>query len=179
MSIVILFGVAMLFSCQNRINSLRKMNQNPLTPQTIEKAVNLVYTDSGTVALTLTSPKLLDFRNLDFPYQEFPNGVVVHFYDDNKEENIIIADYAIVFQETNLINLIGNVKITLSDSTVLTAEQLYWDRKEQWVFTDQPYTVKMPNGTVNNGQGFDANQKFTNFISRINTGKHYIEDKDK
>ncbi len=168
--------IVLLFSCQNRINKVRQLEEKSYVPQTVETDVNLVYTDSGKVAATLKSPKLLDYANLDFPYREFPKGVSVAFYDKGKK-NTVVADYAISYEETGLVDLRGHVKIVTGDSTVLTAQQLYWDQDRKWVFTDLDYTIKMSNGTVNSGKGFDANQNFTNFISRSNTGVHYIKDK--
>lgn len=177
-SIATLLFVAMLFSCQGRINKVRQMDEKDFSPQTEELSVHIIYTDSGKVAAKLKSPKLLDYSNLDFPYREFPDGVNVEFYDDKDEKNTVVADYAIIYDETDLVDLRGNVEIVTSDSTVLHSKQLYWDQNKErkWLFTDQEYTLIMNNGTTNKGQGFDSDDKFNNFISRSNTGIHYIED---
>lgn len=177
--IVTLFFVTMLFSCHDRLDKVRKMNVTEFTPITVEKGVHLVYTDSGEMALKLRSPLLLDYSQLEFSYREFPEGLHLDFYDDQDKKNIVIADYAIIYTETNLVDLQGHVKIVTADSTILNCQQLYWDRSRHWLFTDQDYTIKMNNGTINSGSGFDANQKFDNFISRSNTGIHYIEDQKK
>lgn len=178
-SIAAIFFVAMLFSCQGRINAVRELDTDNFSPQVEEGGVNLIYTDSGKVAAKLRSPKLLDYRNLKFPYQEFPKGVSVDYYDNNDKKNTVIADYAIVYTETDLVDLRGHVKIVTGDSTILNAKQLYWDRKRKWIFSDVDYTLKMTNGAVNEGKGFDANEKFDNFISRSNTGIQYIDEKNK
>lgn len=177
-SIAALFFVAMLFSCQDRLNLVRKMDTDNFGPQTEEKGVNLVYTDSGKVKVKLRSPKMLDYSNLDFPYREFPDGISLDFYDDEDQKNTVVSDYAIIYQETNLVDLQGNVKIVTGDSTVLKAHQLYWDRSRKWVFSDVDYTIKMTNGALNQGKGFDANENFNNFISRSNTGIQYIDESD-
>lgn len=177
-SIAASFFAAMLFSCEGRINEVRQMDQEHFGPQTEEKIVNLVYTDSGKVAFTLKSPQMLDFSQLKFPYREFPEGISVEFFDDHNKKNTVEADYAIMYNNTNLVDLQGHVKIVTSDSTILIAQQLYWDRKREWVFTDYDFTIKMNNGTVNNGEGFDANEKFDNFIARSNTGTHFIEEEN-
>lgn len=177
-SIATLLFVAMLFSCQKRIDKIRQMDEKDFSPQTEQFDVNLIYTDSGKVAAKLKSPKLLDYSNLDFPYREFPDGVHVVFYDDKNKENTVVADYAIIYDETELVDLRGNVEIVTSDSTILNSKQLYWDqnKERQWLFTDQEYTLRMNNGTTNDGQGFDSDEKFNNFISRSNIGIHYVKD---
>lgn len=180
-SIVIILFMAMLFSCQGRLDEVRQMDSKKFSPQTEEFDVNLIYTDSGKVAAKLKGPKLLDFSNLDFPYREFPDGAKLDFFDDQNKKNTVVADYAIVYDVTGLVDMQGNVEIFTGDSTKLEANQLYWDQNEnrKWVFTDQEYTIEMSDGTVNEGQGFDSDEKFNNFISRSNVGIHYVQDEEK
>lgn len=176
-SIAAILFAAMLFSCQGRINKVRQLGLKDFSPATEETMVNAVYTDSGLVTLNLKSPLVLDFTNLEFPYRESPDGIEVDFYDKDRKKNTVFADYAIVYEKTNLIDLQGNVKIILSDSTILRANQLYWDQEKKWVFTDEEYSLSLTNGTINEGQGFDSDENFNNFISRSNIGVHQIEEK--
>lgn len=177
-SIVAIVFATMLFSCQNRLNQVRSWDKDELAAQTSGEGINLFYTDSGNVKANLRSPYMLDFSNQEFPYREFPKGLEVEFFDENNKKNTVIADYGIVYQETGLVDLQGNVEIVTSDSTVLHAKQLYWDQKQQWVFSDIDYSIKMKSGALNDGEGFDANENFNKFNSRSNTGIQYI-DQDK
>ena len=70
----------------------------------------------------------------------------------------------------------GDVVVVTSDSTKLTADQLYWDQVRNWVFTDHPNTIRFKNGAINEGKGFDSNQEFTNFRSRSNVGVQILEE---
>jgi LPS export ABC transporter protein LptC len=166
----------MLFACEGNLNEVQKMGNALQGPQSTTKAINLFYTDSGKVVANLRSPKMLNFSQEEFPYREFPIGVEVDFFDEDSTKNTIISDYAIIYNITNIIDLRGNVKVITSDSTVLNSQQLYWDESENWLFTDQYYTLQMPNGAVNEGEGFDANQNFDNFNSRTNVGIQYIDE---
>ena len=147
-------------------------------PQAIGKAINLKYTDSGRMVANLRGAVMRDFSNKDFPYREFPEGVRVVFFDEQNQRNTVTADYAVVYENTGLIDLQGNVVIITSDSTRLEADQLYWDQNQSWVFTDRPNTIRFENGAVNRGQGFDSNQEFSNFRSRSNIGVQIIDDKE-
>ena len=147
-------------------------------PQAIGEGIHLKYTDSGKIVASLRSEKLLDFTNKLFPFREFPEGVRVEFFDEANQKNTVTADYAIVYETTNLIDLRGNVVILTSDSTKLQADQLYWDQSKNWIFTDRPNTIQFKNGAINKGQGFDASQDFSTFISRSNVGIQIIEDKE-
>ena len=136
--------------------------------------VNLFYTDSGKVVTNLMAPKLLDYSNLEFSYQEFPEGIEVHFFDEDKKSTVI-SDYAIRYNETGIVDLRENVVLTTADGNVLNAQQLYWDQNNKWVFTDQPYRITFSDGSFNDGARFDANEDFTVFLSRKNDGVQLID----
>ena len=177
--IVATFFAAMLFSCEGNLEGVRAMEIPEDAPQAIGTGINLKYTDSGIVVATLKSEKMRDFSNKVFPYREFPNGLVVEFFDEENMKNTVTANYGIIYNETGIIDLQGDVVVVTSDSTRLTAEQLYWDQTNNWVFTDEPNTIRFKNGAVNEGQGFDSNQEFSNFRSRSNVGVQIIEEENK
>lgn len=175
LSIVTILFVTMLFSCEGNLKDVREMQLPEDAPQAVGTGINLKYTDSGKVVAILRSEKMMDFSNKPFPYREFPEGLEVEFYED-KEKNTVTADYGVIYNETGLIDLQGNVVVITSDSTRLTAEQLYWDQANNWIFTDRPNTIRFGNGALNEGQGFDSNQEFSNFRSRSNVGVQIIEE---
>lgn len=148
-------------------------------PQAIAEGINLKYTDSGKVVATLKSDKMRDFSNKEFPYSEFPDGLEVEFFGKDNEKTIVTANFGVIYDETGLIDLQDDVVVITSDSTRLTADQLYWDQTLNWVFTDRPNTIQFQNGAVNEGEGFDSNQEFSNFRSRSNVGVQIIEDEEK
>lgn len=175
-SIAVSVLTAMLFSCEGNLKEVKEMEKDFLQPQSKIYDINLFYTDSGAVRANLRSPLMLDYSNRDFPFREFPQGIELDFFEQDSSKNNIVSDYAIQYLETGLIDLRDNVKILTSDSTILTGPQLYWDQQREWLFTDYPYTLKLPNGARNQGEGFDSDQKFNTFNSRSNTGIQYIQD---
>ena len=166
----------MFFSCEGNLQGVREMEVPEDAPQAIGQGINLTYTDSGKVVATLKSDKMRDFSNKDFPYREFPEGLSVEFFDENDEKNTVTANYGVVYESTGLIDLQGDVVVITSDSTILTASQLYWDQSQNWVFTDHPNTIRFQNGALNEGMGFDSNQEFSNFRSRSNVGVQILNE---
>ena len=75
----------------------------------------------------------------------------------------------------DLIDLQGNVVITTSDNRVLKTEQLYYDQKKEWLFTNKPVTFRTEMDIIN-GNGFDSNSKFTNAEVLEVTGIITVED---
>ncbi len=168
----------MLFACDGNLRQVNKYNQEVDVPQGVAKDINLFYTDSGKVKANLRSPKMLDYTQESFPYRVFPVGVEVDFFNNDSTKNTIRADSAIIYDQSDLIDMRQNVKIVTSDSLILTTSQLYWDTSKEWIFTDRNYTIQQSNGSKNDGLGFDASQDFEVYNSRTNTGIQVIEDEE-
>ncbi|MEZ4859455.1 MAG: LPS export ABC transporter periplasmic protein LptC [Flavobacteriaceae bacterium] len=174
-AVVILVTIA-LFACEGNYKNVQELSLKDGAPSSEGVEVNLFYTDSGQVVTNLMAPKLLDYSNFEFSYQEFPEGIEVHFFDKEKKSTVT-SKYAIRYNETGIVDLRENVVLTTADGNVLNAQQLYWDQKNKWVFTDQPYRITFSDGSFNDGERFDANEDFTVFLSRNNDGVQMIDQK--
>ena len=173
-SVMTLLVVIALFSCEGNYKNIQKMNLKDEEPGAVGKTINLKFTDSGKVTVNLIAPVLKDYSNFKFPYREFPEGITLYFWDED-EKSTVTSDYAVEYKSTGLIDLRGNVTITTSDSTVVNANQLYWDQVNKWIFTNQAYQIKFADGSYNDGSQFDSNQEFTIFLSRKNKGVQLID----
>ncbi|MFD1614677.1 LPS export ABC transporter periplasmic protein LptC [Gelatiniphilus marinus] len=161
LNIVTTCVVALFFSCKDNFKEVQKMGISENEPIGIAENINLIHTDSGKVKAILLSPKMLNYQNRDFPFFEFPNGITLDIFDDQNKKNVVVADYAINYSETKLIDLQGNVKITTSTNDTLYAEQLFYDQATEWLFTNKPVKF-VKQGDVYFGNGFDSNSKFSN-----------------
>ena len=152
------------FSCKNELKDIRSLDYNN-SPITIAKNINSVYTDSGIVSSKLISPKMYNFSNLDFPYFEFPESVEIILYDKDKNESIITADYVISYNDTDLVDLRSNVIIVTSSKDTLYTDQLYYNKSDEWLFTNYPFRYKSIDKDIT-GVGFDSNIDFSkiNFL---------------
>ena len=67
----------------------------------------------------------------------------------------------------------GKVKITTHDGKILETEQLYYDQKNEWFFTQKAfkYTNK---GSVMEGQGIDFSKDFKTLDTQNITGVYSI-----
>lgn len=156
-----LFFAAALFlvSCESNFKEVQKINVTELNPVGEAQEFNLKYTDSGRIKAVLVSPQMLDFSHLDFPFTEFPKGIKVTIYDDAGNQNFVTSNYAISYSVTNIIELQGNVVITTHDGKKLETEQLYYDQKNEWFFTQKPYRFA-DRGSIINGVGIDFSKDF-------------------
>ncbi len=176
-SVMALVLAITLFACEGNYQNVKNLSLSDGAPIAEGKNINFKYTDSGKLVTNLLAPKLLDYSNLEFPYKEFPDGLEVRFWNDQGKKSTVTSDYAIQFENTGLVDLRKNVVLHTADSVVLTAQQLYWDQKNSWVFTNQPYKIKFKDGSYNEGAMFDSSQDFTTFLSRKNQGVQLIDKK--
>lgn len=153
--------VTIFFSCNNSLNEIKKIGVSENEPIGIAENIHLKYTDSGVVKAILLSPKMFDYRNRAFPFSEFPEGINLELFDDDNQKSIVLADYAIIYDNTDLMDLQGHVVITTKDNDTLFAEQLFYDQKREWLFTNKPVTFRTGLDLIN-GNGFDSDTKFKN-----------------
>lgn len=155
-----LFIIAsVVFGCENNLKEVHKNSYSEFVPSGDADNVNLKYTDSGKVKSILISPKMLDYANVEFAFTEFPKGVDVTIFDNKGKRTFIRSNYATSYKQTNIIDLQGKVKITSEDGQVLETEQLYFDQKNQWFYTEKKFKLTDANNT-STGQGIDFSKDF-------------------
>ena len=175
------FVVAILFmGCGDRYERVGEEALKKNYPQGVATNFTLTYTEApkemstldssaSKVIAILKSPLNEDYDNQRFKYKVFPEGLQVDFFDDKSQKTVIMADYAIIYSQTNLMDLQGNVVIESHDGKKLETAQLYWDRKNKWIFTEGEFTYTNPeDGTVMDGEGMDFNRELT-FLSAQKT----------
>lgn len=179
--IVTAFAVTMFFSCQDNYDEIQKLSYSKRFPVGEAENMFLVYTDSGKVKSTLRSPYNKDFSNQQFPFTEFPKGIILEFFDEKNNKSVVTSDYAILYNETRLVDLRGNVVLTTHDGNVLEAPQLYLDQDKEWIFTEGKFKLSDENGVLVQGtSGID----FSRDLSIIEAHEIYdssipIDEKDK
>ena len=175
LSMVTVFTVTLFFSCDNNFKAVQNIGILDSGPLTIAENINSKYTDSGRLKSILQSPKMLNYSNREFAFYEFPEGINLILYDDDNQESNVVADYAIMYDETDLIDLQGNVVLATHNKDTLFAEQLYYDQIKEWLFTNTPVTFKMQDQLIN-GNGFDSNRNFSNAHVLEMTGHMYLNE---
>lgn len=168
--VVSILALTLFFSCESNFKEVQKINFSEFIPSSDADGVNLKYTDSGRITGVMISPKMLDFTDVDFPFTEFPKGIDVTLYDKNGKKTFIKSNYAISYKATNIFDLQGSVKITSEDGQMLETEQLYFDQKNEWFFTEKSFKFTDPKG-VSNGQGIDFSKDFRIINSQSITGE--------
>lgn len=161
-NLVIAIAVTLFFSCKNNFDEVQKVGVLQNQPVGEAENIDLKYSeyDSDSVKLlaNLLSSKMLDYSNRNFSFSEFPEGIELIVYGEDNKQTKIFADYAIIYNDTDIIDLRDNVIIATHEKDTLLTDQLYYNEKLEWVFTNRPFTY----GPLH-GNGFDSDKDFKNF----------------
>lgn len=157
--LLVLLTVFQMISCESNFKEVQKINFSEFAPSGEAEDFNLKYTDSGRIKSVLLSPKMLDYATVEYPFTSFPKGIDLTMYDANGKKTFVKANNAISFKGTQVIDLIGNVTITNEQNQKMVTEQLYFDQKAEWFFTDKKYSFTSPSGSLN-GEGVDFSKDF-------------------
>tara|TARA_R110002051_G_scaffold181460_1_gene251016 strand:- start:105469 stop:106080 length:612 start_codon:yes stop_codon:yes gene_type:complete len=189
-SIAVVCATAMLFlACADEYSKTGDELKKQLYPQWTAENYKLVYTEIPEVTLAeqiaetkklvvLTGAISENFENLAFPYITFPKGLKIDYFDKEGNKSVILADYGIIYSGTDIIDLIGNVIIEMQDGKKLETPQLYYDRANKWIFTQEKFKYSdEKDGTLIQGMGMDFNEDFT-ILNAHKTGDGYKIIKD-
>lgn len=179
-SIAVISMTAMLFSCGNSTQEIRDLLADKNLPIGIATDINNIYTDSGIVTSKLQAPLLHNFSNREnHPYSEFPEGVRIVTLDKNMDSIVITGNYAIIYSKTSISEIRDHVVINnYLEHKKLITEQLFWDQKTKYFYTEKAFTLYTLTDTIY-GIGFDASENLETFIAKNNRGSIYLNENDK
>ena len=177
LNIATIFLVAMFFSCGNKIKEVEDFLAEKNLPIGVVKNMNLKHTDSGRIQTKLISPLMHDFSNRkDHPYTIFPEGIKIVSYDKKGDSVILTAKYSITYSNTNISEVKDNVVVfNPADGVKLMTNQLFWDAKEHYIYTENKFTLITKTDTIK-GTGFESNEDLSKVNMKSISGSVYINE---
>lgn len=179
-NIAVISLIAMFFSCVNSKKEVQDFLADKNLPIGVAKNINHIYKDSGRVTSKLITPLLYDFSNRkEHPYNEFPKGVkIVSINENGIDSTTITGNYALTYEKTKISEIKGNVVIiNHTEKSKLETNQLFWDQKEQYFFTEDGFRLTTVRDTIN-GFGFESKENLTEWIAKDITGKIQANQKE-
>ena len=117
--------IIVFFSCEDNTALLMQINTFNENPVGTAYNIRMTYTDSASIKAKLSAPVHLDYSHLSFKYSEFPEGLKVIFFNQEMQENTVFADYGILYNQTKIVDLKGNVVLLSHDGSRLETSQMY------------------------------------------------------
>ncbi len=160
-SIVIVLAMGVLFSCENNIKVVQKINAEDTLAELTATDVHYIRTDSGRRQLVLNSPLIIKYGGKK-PYTEFPKGFSIAFYDTTgKIISTIKANYGIRWEKKGLLISRNNVVVkNLKTGEQLNTENLIWNEKEHKIYSPSFVKITSPDRVIF-GDSMVSNENFT------------------
>ena len=164
----IVWIVVMLLLCNTSCNKEKKevvdVSFDPETTYTLRTTdVSTLISDSGITRYRLNAIEGLVFGTAKDPYWYFTKCIYVEKFDTLfQSEASIQADTAYNYEKKSLWKLVGNVKIESLEGTRFETSLLYWDQKEEKIYSDKYIRIEEEDKVIT-GIGFESNQDMSQY----------------
>ncbi|WP_165020846.1 LPS export ABC transporter periplasmic protein LptC [Dysgonomonas sp. ZJ279] len=184
-SIVVILGIIALiaysmFGEKKETDEPVDLVYNPDSiPMLNTDSVTMLISDSGLIRYKMLAKTWLVFSEAKDPYWLFPDG----FYGEQFDSlfNIILtvkADSVWNFEKRKLWQLRGNVFIRNSVGETFASEELFWDQRDQKIYSNQFVEINRPEkGILRGSGGFEANQQMTEYkFAKVRNSEIYVNE---
>lgn len=174
--ILMAIAVMMLFSCENSISKITEITKEDTLAAVSTYDIVYQRSDSGYLQVKLVSTLMKRFGGKD-PYDEFPEGFEITFFDNTgKETSNIKANYGIAYAKRKYMNARNDVVIkNFETQEQLYTENLIWDQRKKIIKSNTFVKLIMPDKTIF-GDSMWANEAFSEHEIYNVKGEFDIED---
>jgi len=167
---------AAVFSCKNDMKTISALTVDDYASAETAKKVEVLYSDSGKVLIKLETEQLKRYA-AEEPYLEFPEGLILYFYDSLMNvKTKLTANYGVSWEKTKIMEVKDDVVIIdFEKGETLNTEHLIWDQRQQKIYSDVFVKRTSPDGVLY-GDGFDAAESMKSYTLRNPRGIFTVEE---
>lgn len=171
-TILIFTGMVFFVACSKNFNTVLPLEYDHKFPEESARNIEIVSSENARPNFILFAPILNKYTG-ENSYTDCPKGVKVTSFDENGSvQSVLTSDYAISFDDTELMEARENVVITdLKKKETIETEKIVWDKRNKRIYSDVEIRQTKADGTINIGDGFDADEKFTKYSIRNPRGE--------
>ncbi len=173
-------AICVAFSaCTNDIETVSQLTGTSSLPTLIVKDVETLYSDSAIVKLRIEAPEFKRYETKDEPYDEYPQGVYVEFYNTNSRVvGSLSAEYAKFYVNRELWEASKNVEAKNHEKNEqLNTEILFWDLQREEIYSESFVRITTDDEVLY-GDGFKAKQDLSAWKILKPKGTLYIYDEE-
>ena len=156
-----------VFSCKGKLAEAEAIDIDEAPIQSVDDMF-IVQTQNGKIQMRAEAPLMERYERDTLSFELFPKGFFVYGYtDDEKLETEIIADNArhLKYKDgRESWEAYGNVVVrNLIKQEVMETDTLYWDQKNEKIYTHCYVRMYSPDGFMQ-GYGMESDQRARNSI---------------
>ncbi len=150
------------FSCENKTSDIEDLLSKMEIGKERAEEVEILYSDSAIIRARIVAPVMVMDLDRSSENQEFPEGVVVDFFDDFQQTSSTLSGlYAIRFLRKGQVIVRDSVVWESISGEKLETQELIWDEKAEKIYSDKFVVISRPSEIIY-GHGFEAGQDFNN-----------------
>ena len=170
-----------VYSCKGKLAEADTLNLSE-TPVQIVDDMFIIQSENGVVKMRAEAPRMEKYERDTLDYELFPDGFFVYGYDESgKLETEIVADNArhLKYEDgRESWEAFGNVVVkNLINQEVMETDTLYWDQKNEKIYTHCYVRMYSPDGFMQ-GYGMESDQRARSSILYNNFNNYAIIVKD-
>lgn len=165
----------LLFSCKSKPD----FGSESLDAIKTEESENLtiIMSENGRKSYLFKTPLLEGYTLGRDPYREFRKGISITTYQDDSLTTVnavLVANYAIYYENRKLWEAKGDVVITKHDGTRLYTQQLFWNSITKRIYSNVDTKLVTDTDEVI-GEGFESDEAMTEPRFRRWKGKMQVD----
>jgi LPS export ABC transporter protein LptC len=166
----------LFFSCENSLDSIKKISFKSSDPNERTSDLNVIYTDSGYAKVEIFA-KLAETYSKPERVVKLKDGIKVNFFDDNGEIlSVLTALYGEVYESRGEIMVKDSVQLrNINKKQLLETEELHWSQKDSTIFTEKPVVVRTSEALFF-GKGIKTKHDFSTYEFLKPEGKINIKN---
>lgn len=159
-------------------NMAEAITERDSLPSMRTLGVTTLISDSGITRYKIITEEWEIYDKKNPPYWAFEKGVYLEKFDTLFHIDASIkADTAYYYEKKKLWELRNNVHIRNLKGDKFDTHLLFWDEKEEKIYSSKPIHIEQADGTIINGQyGFKSNQQLTDFEVYNSSGVILVEN---
>lgn len=157
-----------VYSCKNDLGTAEKLDLSQTPVQVVDRMF-VVQSENGMLQMRMEADLMERYDNDTVSYELFPKGIAVFGYnEDGLLETEITSDKARHIKEKKNKDekweAYGNVVVkNIINQEVMETDTLYWDRKNEKIFTHCYVKMYSPDGFMQ-GYGMESDQRARNSV---------------
>jgi LPS export ABC transporter protein LptC len=173
--LLVFFLFSFLFSCENDLETIKKITFNAKSPDETTKNLKMIYSDSGYAKVEIYACLAETYRGKE-SVTKIKDSLRVNFFSDNGEVvSTLSARYGEVNYSKGTILVRDSVRLyNFSKKQTLETEALFWNQKDSSIYSLSQVIIKSPKGIVL-GDGIRTNQSFSKYVLLKPSGKVELE----
>ncbi len=153
-----------LISCNKDKEGSKLLSYQGKYPDESAQNITITISDSGIVSFVVSTPILNRYASDTVNYTDCPEGITITSYTESgNKQAIITADYA-SYENNSVYRASKNVVIKdVIKGDTLETEEIIWDQRTRTIYSNALVKQKKADGSVNYGDGFTADERFTKY----------------